>query len=138
MFKRVVQEKLVRKSRAFAFIIVFLSTFIFVYFTAEESVFNREDNMFEVLKLEPFATSSEIDKQISVHFPDRETEYEKQFEYLMQKNYHDQYYKFGEIDIDLNSNDVDERHAVMFTRYIIYTMLALVFMGEELPAAKRV
>ena len=131
-------KKLDRQNKVFSFIVVFLATLAFVFFTSEEGVFNREENMFEILKVEPFAPKEEISRQIESVFPNRDTEYHKEFEYLVQKNFHDQYYKFGSIRKDQNPNDVDERHVAMLTKYVIFIIIALIFLGDELPQAKRI
>jgi hypothetical protein len=131
-------KRLDQKRKAISFSIVFAVTLMFVFFTSEEGVFNREENMFEVLKVEPFASKEDISRQIETIFPKRDTEYHKEFEYLIQKNFHDQYYKFGSIRKDQSPNDVDERHVAMLTKYIIFIIIALIFMGDELPQAKRI
>ena len=94
--------------------------------------------MFEILEVEPFTPGNLIESQVNLKFPNRITEYEKSFEYLKQKNYHDQYYKFGYIIDTLKENDIDDRNATSLVKYVVFLIIILVFLGEDLPTSKRI
>lgn len=133
-----IQQWLAKSNKLVSFLIIFIVSVSFVYYTAEPNVFDREENMFEILKTEPFAPSSIIDEKINAYFGDEKSELRKQFEMLKHKQMHNQYYKFGEMDEKIKGNDVDHRHATVFLTYLCFVLVALVFLGDELAYSKRI
>lgn len=111
---------------------------VFTVISAEDGVFYRKPNMFEILEVEPFTPGNLIESQVNLKFPNRITEYERSFEYLKQKNYHDQYYKFGHIIDTLKENDIDDRNGTSLVKYVVFLIIILVFLGEDLPTSKRI
>lgn len=94
--------------------------------------------MFEILKTEPFAPVSVLEDKIHAYFGDGTPEYRKEFELLTSKNFHDQYYKFGDINQGLKENDVDERFGTNLATYLLFVLVSLVFLGDELSSSKRI
>lgn len=127
-----------KKSQIFAFICVLVISLGFALITAEDGVFNRQPNKFEILKTQPFVKGSVIEQQIEVVFAEEKPENYEEFESLKQKVYHDQYYRFGEINLKSKRENFQIEYGIHLAKYIIMLLISLVFLGQELPQAKRI
>ena len=125
------------KNKPLAIWIWLIVSAAFAFLTAEDGLTNRKENMFEILKTEPFVSGTVIEEQIAAIFQNSTAEEIKEFEYLTQKNFQFQYYRFGEIDTKMKSGSIDFRYGLIFAKYLAVLLVSLVFLGDDLPQAKR-
>lgn len=120
-----------------AIVLVGSISLAFAFLTAEKGVVDREKNMFEILGVKPFASGAEIEEGIARVFGNTTNNETEIFEALTQRNYQVQYYRFGEIDQRMKSAGEDSRFFVVASKYIILLFVSIVFVGDEIPSAKR-
>lgn len=77
-----------------AIVMVVLVSASFAVLTAEEGLFNRPQNMFEELKVNPFEKGSIIEQRVQALFGDADVEVREKFDSLKHKAMHDQYYRY--------------------------------------------
>ena len=69
---------------------------IYTWFTTKNGVFNRKENLYEILGFDPYSPSEIIAESIDL-YNNRLGTSTKQFDLLKQKIYQDEYYKYGTI-----------------------------------------
>ena len=87
-------QKLSKKNKPLAVLLVLLVSAGFAVLTAEKGLFNRPKNMFEKLEVNPFEKGAVIEHQVEILYADADSETREKYDSLKNKAIHDQYYRF--------------------------------------------
>jgi hypothetical protein len=87
-------QKLSKKNKPLAVLLVLLISAAFAFLSAEKGLFNRPQNMFEKLKVNPFEKGAVIEHQVEILYADADAETREKYDSLKNKAMHDQYYRF--------------------------------------------
>ena len=137
VFKLVVRRFMKEHDNRIKIFIVISVSFIFGYFTLEDGVLNRKSNLFETLDFDPFSPSEIISNKIKIYNNNRESS-SNEFDLLIQKRFHDEYYVFGTMTINLSEQDGYIRKFSCILPYIFYFLIARVFCENEMKTSKRI
>ena len=118
-------------------LIVILTSLLFAFLTMEDGVIQRKTNLFEILDIDPFSPSEIISNKIQIYNKDHGVD-NKEFYLLMQKKFHDEYYKFGSLTVNFSEKDLNIRRLFCIAPYIFYLFIARIFLEDEMKMSKRI
>ncbi|CAI2378097.1 unnamed protein product [Moneuplotes crassus] len=126
------------KNKAMAIVLVSSISASFILLVKEEGVFDKKNNMFEILEVDPLATSDQIQTALNELKEKGEFNVTEEFEALTRKNFQIQYNRFGSIDMTLSNENEDIRFVVMVAQRLLLIFIPLVLIGDDIPNCKRI